>query len=122
MSDFKYMPLPADFSLLEKLPDRGMVGGLRWRGRRVKDVRDELLDEAKSSLDGQDLVDFQSVLTSSFIQARFRSMKLAGLVETYSASGVGGRHRDDKAGGSSVIWARTPAGAEFLNRKEEVLG
>jgi hypothetical protein len=111
-----YQPLPADFVLLDKLPDKGMVGGLRWRGRRLRDVRTELLDEARESLEGQDLLDFEAVLTPNFVFARVRAMHVAELVEPFGSSGSG------DSGNKTAIWARTDKGREFLARKEEVLG
>lgn len=98
-----YKPLPLDFELLERMPEKGMIGGLHWRGRRARDIRADMLEAHP---------DLQELLTVSMVQSRLRSMNVAGYVENFASIGAGG----------SVIWARTTKGSEFLKQKEEVLG
>jgi hypothetical protein len=98
-----YRPLPVDFLILETLPAKGMIGGLRWAGRRAKDLRTEILDG---------LPEDERDLPMSFLQSRLRAMHVAGLIEGFGGSGTGG----------TQIWAVTPEGSEFLSTKEEVLG
>jgi len=98
-----YRPIPIDFLLLEVIPERGLIGGVHWRGRLVSDIIDELA--VREDIDG-------SSITSSMVQSRMRSMRLAGYVEPFEATGAAGRS----------IWARTKAGSEYLARRDEVLG
>lgn len=96
-----YVPQPVDFLLLDKMPEEGMVGGIHWKGKQAKQLRQDLID------DGIDA----ELIPMTFIAARLRSMNVAGLVETYSQTRR-----------SSGIWARKPKGTEQLSKREEVLG
>jgi len=98
----EYMPLPLDFRLLELLPEKGMIGGVHWKGRRIKDLLAEMVDSEP---------ELAQYLKSSTLMARMRSMHVAGYVEPFGA-----------AGNTSMIWARTMKGSEWLAQKEEVLG
>jgi hypothetical protein len=102
MTQGEYMPTPLDFRLLEMMPAKGMIGGVHWKGRRVKDLLDELIDGEP---------ELAQYLTSSSLMARMRSMHVAGFVEPFRGTG-----------NQSNIWARTPMGTEYMARKEEVLG
>jgi len=97
----EYLPVPLDFRLLELLPEKGMIGGIHWKGRRTKDMLSELIEGDQ---------DLASVLTSPMLMARLRSMHVAGYVEPFRSI----------SGGN--IWARTPEGSAWLKQKEEVLG
>jgi hypothetical protein len=99
-----YRPVPLDFAILEALPDKGMIGGIHWKGLMAKHVRQAILD-AIPELDGTDL-------KPTTVASRLRSMNVEGLVEPFAAIGSSG----------TQIWARTPEGVEYLARKEEVLG
>jgi hypothetical protein len=99
MSGNYYRPTPLDFALLERMPDKGIIGGVHWAGRRVKHLVEDINDG----------VEPQHAVKTSEVQARMRAMKVAGYVVPFTA--VGGR-----------IWARTPEGAEHLKTKAEVLG
>jgi exosome complex RNA-binding protein Csl4 len=100
-----YRPMPLDFTILDLLPDRGMIGGVHWRGKRVKDVREQIVNQSDGELTKADL-------PTTAIAARMRSMTLEGFVENFTTVGSGG----------GVIWARTPKGLEHLARKDEILG
>jgi hypothetical protein len=106
-----YRPAPIDFRILDKLPDRGLIGGIRWRGRRVKDIREEIIAELRAEL-GSQADEVLGDLTMNFFMARVRSMHVAGLVENYGGTGIGG----------TSIWARTEDGVAFMDTREEVLG
>lgn len=95
-----YSPTPLDFVLLEKLPDKGILGGVHWAGRPVKHIRQEINEALPEGV---------PTLTADAIVARLRSMKIAGFTEDFAATG--GR-----------IWARTPQGLAHLGRKAELLG
>lgn len=107
-----YSPQPVDFVLLGMLPDAGMIGGIHWRGRRAVDLRQEILDSGVEA----------ALVPTTFVSSRLRSMRVAGLVETYSAGSpitsatTNSRHR------SSQIWARTEKGKEQLAKRDEILG
>jgi hypothetical protein len=77
-----------DFRLLELLPEVGLIGGVHWRGRRVRDLRDEL-----NQIEGIDL-------SSGNVQARLQAMRGAGFVRDFATSGHG------------KLWAKTPEGVE----------
>lgn len=96
-----YQPTPLDFALLAALPPQGVIGGVHWAGRPAKHVRQEI-NEA--------LPEGTPPIPMSTVQARLRSMKVAGFCETYRSHGAG------------MIWAATPAGVAHLARREEVLG
>jgi hypothetical protein len=95
-----YSPTPVDFILLDKLPEVGMIGGVHWKGRRAKDLREEIIEGGVEA----------TLVPMSFIGARLRSMGVAGLVQNYAGGTRGG------------IWARTPQGTEYLGKREEILG
>lgn len=99
-----YQPIPLDFLILDVLPDKGMLGGIHWKGRRIKDVYAEIL-ETQNGLT-------PAILKVSGVAARVRSMHSAGHVENFGAVGTAGVQ----------IWARTDTGKELLARKTEVLG
>jgi hypothetical protein len=92
-----YAPMPIDFTLLEKLPEKGTIGGVHWKGRRIRDLVPEI------GIDGVD---------SNFVSARLRSMASAKepLVAQFPAAG------------DARIWARTPAGSALVKDKDEILG
>lgn len=95
-----YSPTPLDFLLLQALPQKGVLGGVHWAGRPARHVRDEINEALESGV----------VVAVSTVQARLRSMKVAGHVEDFPSHGSG------------RIWARTVSGSELLSRREEVLG
>lgn len=95
-----YMPMPLDFAVLERLPDKGILGGVHWAGRPVKHLVDEINQAAGAE---------GAHVDNNMVTSRLRSMKIAGLVEVFPATGA-------------RIWARTTAGRELLGRREEVLG
>lgn len=92
-----YSPTPLDFAVLGLLPDKAIIGGAHWAGRPVKHIVADLNGSLDVEVTGTDVV------------ARLRSMKVAGYVEDFAATG-------------SRIWARTAAGVEHLGKREEVLG
>jgi hypothetical protein len=96
-----YQPTPLDFQMLEAMPPKGILGGVHWAGRPARHLQEDINDA---------LPDGVKPLGTSTIQARLRSMKVAGYVEDFQAHG-GGR-----------IWARTTEGSAFLARREQVLG
>lgn len=100
----QHQPIPLDFLILECLPDKGMLGGIHWKGRRLKDVYTEILDTQNGVT--------PSLLKQTDVGSRIRSMHAAGLTESFAAVGSGGLQ----------IWARTDRGKELLARKAEVLG
>jgi hypothetical protein len=93
-----YQPWPVDFPILELLPEDGVLGGVHWKGRRVKDVVDELRD--------QDLD-----VTSDLVASRMRSMNAGGVTIARPAGG-----------GSAKVWARTTKGSTMLRNKEDYIG
>jgi len=93
-----YEPMPADFEILGRLPRAGIIGGVHWAGVPVRHIARDVR-EANPEAD----------VPTTFIAARLRSMKVAGLVEDRPA--VGGR-----------IWAKTPTGVEHEAKREEILG
>lgn len=102
--DRAYRPMPVDFMLLAKLPEKGMIGGVHWKGRLAAHLQKEMLAEANGELTAD-------MIPMSFVTSRLRSMAIAGYTVNYPA-----------AGNAAVIWARTDKGTELLGRKEEVLG
>ena len=88
-----YRPMPLDFKILELLPEKGMIGGVHWQGRRVKDVRKQILED-------EEITD-PTIVPTSLVQSRLRSMHVAELVENFPAAGNNaddlgpdeGRHR-----------------------------
>jgi hypothetical protein len=98
-----YDPIPVDFLILAKLPDAGMIGGVHWKGRLVRDIWDEIV---KNDLNGD-----RALVASSTVTARLRSMESANLVGSYRANKGGYR-----------IWARTAQGTEHLSNRDEILG
>jgi hypothetical protein len=95
-----YKAQPVDFILLEKMPEIGMIGGIHWKGRRVKDLQQEIIDGGVDA----------SLVTMPFVAARVRSMHVEGLVEHFGGPNSG------------FIWARTDKGTEFLAKRDEILG
>jgi hypothetical protein len=104
---YEYEPLPADFLILELLPDQGLIGGIHYKGRLVREVRKDLVEN--SGID----------VPTSLIQTRMRSMALAGLVRKFTGATTG---RDAGKSSTTNIWARTPKGKTFMGRKDEFLG
>lgn len=99
-----YRPIPIDFLILDVLPDKGQLGGVHWKGRRVKDVYAEILETQNGVT--------KDLLKQTAVTARIRSMSHAGYVESFaSVSGAG-----------LQIWARTAKGVELLSRRDEILG
>jgi hypothetical protein len=96
-----YQPTPLDFLILEALPDKGIIGGVHWAGRPVRHVLAEI---------NRQLPEGAEAVGVSTMQARMRSMKVAGYVTDFPSHGSG------------RIWAVTPEGRAFAGRKEEVLG
>jgi hypothetical protein len=76
--------------ILGMLPEVGTIGGVHWKGRRVKDLTTEL----------NELEDVDSVKASQ-VGARVRSMAHYGLIRSFPG----------KQG--AMIWAKTPAGVAF---------
>lgn len=101
-----YEPWPVDFALLELMPNEGLIAGVHWRGRQVKDMVGELNDQ----LTPDDLRNGAEPFTTPGIQARLRSMAVVGLVTNHPGSG------------GMRIWARTSKGVDQLGRKNELLG
>jgi hypothetical protein len=96
----RYAPVPVDFILLDLLPDKGIVGGVHWRGIKVADLRINLKEEHDIELHGEG------------VSARLRTLEHHGFVTQFPGGGAGG----------SRIWARTPQGAELLSKRDEILG
>lgn len=95
-----YSPVPLDFVVLDLLPEKAIIGGVHWAGVPVRHlVRDVNATMPQGA----------AALGESTVSARLRSMKVAGYVEDFKATG--GR-----------IWARTPDGSVHLARRSEVLG
>lgn len=117
MSAKYYKPTPLDFLLLERLPEKGLIGGLHWKGRRARDLRQEVLDDLAAEMRAAAHEQWDNnapplempELTSSQVMARLRSLHVAGYVENFTSIGQG------------AIWARTVAGTAFLQTREEVL-
>lgn len=95
-----FSPTPLDFEILARLPEKGIIGGVHWRGEMVR----HLVREINASLP-----DGVPRLSDTGVSARLRSMAVVGYVENFAATG--GR-----------IWAKTPAGAAFEQTRTEVLG
>jgi hypothetical protein len=95
-----YSPVPLDFVVLDLLPEKGIIGGVHWAGVPVRHV---VRDVNAGTPQGTDPI------AEAAISSRLRSMKVAGFVEDFAATG--GR-----------IWARTSAGSAHLARRSEVLG
>jgi hypothetical protein len=96
-----YRPTPLDFEILAALPPKGILGGVHWAGRPARHVREQINER---------LPEGTPPVKVSTIQARLRSMKIAGYVEDFQSHGSG------------RIWALTTDGREHLGRREEVLG
>jgi hypothetical protein len=94
-----YEPTPLDFKVLEVLPDDGMIGGLRWTGRRARDVRSQINEGLPEGIDP---------VSISELQSRLRAMHVKGLVKR-------------RGGAQDSIWSRTDDGVAFLATKDEVL-
>lgn len=92
----KFEAWPLDFVILEKIPEKGMIGGVHWRGRQVKDLAEEVKD------------DVGSTVSTGSLASRLRAMKVAGFVQDFPAS-------------EGRIWARLEAGTSFLRQKETYL-
>jgi hypothetical protein len=100
-SGSKYFhPQPIDFALLDMMPSKGMIGGIHWKGRRVTDMRQQLLDDGVPA----------ELIKATFIAGRVRSMHVEGLVESFGGANSG------------LIWARTQKGTDFLATRDQVLG
>lgn len=108
MAEFE--PLPVDFLILEALPDQGLIGGVHYKGRLVREVRKDLIAEAGVDLE------------TSFLQARFRSLHVAGLIRRFPGTSSGRSGSSSGGTSSNTIWARTPRGRAFMARKDEFLG
>jgi hypothetical protein len=89
-----YAPWPLDFKLLAMMPEIGTIGGVHWRGRRVRDLTEELNAEGVE-------------VDTNLVAARIRSMSAAGLVKQFGNRGTG------------RIWAKTPAGVERQTTETE---
>lgn len=90
----KYVPWPLDTRLLELMPDQGLIGGVHHAGRTIKGMVKQINDEAQ-----------QIVVTSAQAQSRARLLRELELVEIFPASG-------------GKVWARTPAGKQFLAKSK----
>jgi hypothetical protein len=88
-----YAPWPLDYKLLSMIPEIGTIGGVHWKGRRVKDLTAELNAEGIE-------------VNGNLVSARMRSMSAAGLVKQFGNRGAG------------RIWAKTPAGVEHQATEE----
>jgi hypothetical protein len=98
-----YEPVPLDFLILELLPEDGVVGGIRWKGRRMSDVAEELRDKLGAESD----------LRKDEVDSRFRSMSSGDVILKRPSGQQSSR---------GAIWARTKKGSSLLERKEEYLG
>lgn len=98
-----YEPTPLDFVLLELMPEKGMIGGIHWKGRRAADMLTDIIEGTP---------ELKGMLTMNQTQARLRSMSVAGHTESFKTIG----------GGGGKIWARTPQGTEFMAKRVEYLG
>lgn len=94
-SHYEYWPL--DFVLLEMLPDKGLLGGLHWKGRLTRDLAREINNSVEEG----------PRMTSNGVGKRLRVLKAFGVVEDFP-SGQGQR-----------IWARVPEKATALLAKKE---
>lgn len=102
MAKGEYDPWPVDIPILELLPEVGTIGGVHWRGRRARDVRDEL------NQDGQ----LGAEVKTGLISARLREMHKHDLARSFPGGGNGGFR----------IWARTDAGTRIIRNKEAQVG
>lgn len=93
-----YRPMPVDRLILATMPEVGTIGGVHWRGRQVRDIVTELID---------DEID----VTNTLVTARLKSMEAAGHVRIFPTSG--------KA--APRIWAKTESGIA-LEKEEEDYG
>lgn len=98
-----YRPLPLDFLILEVIPERGLIGGIQWKGWRVMDILDNLME--REDIDG-------SILSTPMIQSRLRSMRIAGYVQSFETTAANGRS----------VWARSKEGTAHLEKRDEILG
>jgi hypothetical protein len=85
-----YSPWPLDSKLLQMMPDEGIIGGVHYRGRLAKHIKQELDNEVGAGL-----------VTMGQVQARLRELRFQGFAESFAASG--GR-----------VWAKTEKGKELL--------
>jgi hypothetical protein len=97
MTEEAFRATPLDFLLLEKIPEKGIIGGVHWAGRPVRHLVQEINHEGDVRV------------TSPMLNSRMRSMKMRGFVVDFQSHGGGN------------IWARTPDGTAFLKTKEAVL-
>jgi hypothetical protein len=86
----QYRPWPLDEKLLKMLPDEGIIGGVHYRGRQAKHIKQEIDAEIGPG-----------IVTMGQVQARMRELRFQGFAESFAASG--GR-----------VWARTAKGKEHL--------
>jgi hypothetical protein len=78
-----YRAMPIDQLILDLLPEEGTVGGIHWRGVRVKDVLTGLREQAPDDAS-------KKLITSTLVQSRLRSMAAANMVANYPTVGSGG--------------------------------
>lgn len=95
-----YRPMPLDFEILARLPEKGIQGGVHWRGVMVRHLVRDINAALPEGVDA---------LTESGVASRLRSMAVSGYVENFPATG-------------GAIWAKTPDGVAFEATREEVLG
>jgi hypothetical protein len=88
-----YRPHPLDFELLKRLPREGSQLGFHVLALTVAALRESLNRDVPK----------EAHLTSSQLQARLRSMKVAGLVTAARVFGAGGTNG----------WQRTIKGEKF---------
>jgi DNA-binding PadR family transcriptional regulator len=101
-----FQPWPLDLKILEILPEEGLIGGVHPRGRRVKDVREEILDEMPEE-DRKELEALgQDPISTGTLQSRCSELRKYGFV-VYSQGGNTGK-----------IWAKTSKGVQFLAREK----
>lgn len=108
-----YEPLPLDFEILSFLPEKGLIGGIHWKGRRVRDVAEEVNEGVRKTMltEGEQEPPSDIFVKSTTIQSRLRAMQVAGLVKGFPGTGQGER-----------IWAKLPKAAELIRHKEAYIG
>ncbi len=95
-----YRPMPLDFEILARLPEKGIQGGVHWRGVMVRHLLRDLNESLPAGFEP---------LKESTVSSRLRSMAVVGYVQNFPATG-------------GAIWAKTTDGVAFETTRSAVLG